>query len=829
MTDKTPETNEIQEQDKVFISEMEQQIIDNKAVIAAYDKRYAQPAPDPSLPWEIPGEIHAYQEIPNGLLLHCDHIHLELLWLAPDALRVRAHKEREAFADYFSYAVPSIEPIPVDLRIVDSEVYITVYTSAYHYTIRKHDAQIRCYDDDNHTVFQQKTSALWRDDGSVGVRMKMQEDEGAYGTGERAFNLNLRGRTLSLWNTDPGGYERGEEPINYCIAFYLGVHGQGAYGLLWDNPARGFFDLGDSEADELLISAEAGGLCYYLFPGTEVNAVLERYTQFTGRMPLPPLWALGYHQSRYSYFTQEEVLETAKTLRERQIPCDAIYLDIHYMDGFRIFTWDKEAFPDMKGMIDELHAMGFKLVPIMDPGTKVDAGYTGHDSGVEQGVFVRYPDGEYAAGVVWPGLCYFPDFTNPQARQWWQEQLRPLLETGVDGLWNDMNEPLIFDNVGKPKALPDYTQHDNEGRGGTHRDVHNVYGMLMGEASYDALRQQRPGKRQFSIIRAGAAGAQRKSLSWTGDNVSTWDDLRLSISTVLQMGLSGVAFTGADIGGFARDTNGELLARWTQAGALLPFFRNHSAIRTARQEPWSFGERYERAIQSAIALRYRLLPYLYTAVAQSAFTGVPIVRPLFTAEPHNPHLRSIDDCYLLGDKLLVAPILEEHALRRTVYLPEGDWYNFHTNQRYEGGKLISVEGDLDTLPLFVKSGTALPMWPVMQHTAERRVDALTLRIYTDSGETVLYEDAGEGLAYQNGDYRWVHFLCDESTDSLTMERRVEGSFQPSYTSVELQLVGASQVIGVVQVDGNAMPEWHYVDGILSVDIPADFEHVHIAI
>ncbi len=825
MTDKPQKREEVGHETQIS----NPAIAKNDAIIRQYDAKYLQTPLDPPPPWMQCGSVRTQEIIDNGLLLVCENAFVELRWFAPQIMRVRIQPESNDFSDYFSYFIdPELAESAIDLHIHENNERIAVTIGDYHYTIDKATTRITCTDDDNETVFASTESGRWREDGQVGASLRMQPTEASYGTGERAFHLNLRGRQVPIWNTDPGGYERGHDPVHYCVSFYLGVHDRGTYGLLWDNPARSHFDMGATEPDKLHISAEAGDLNYYLFAGADVNDVMAQYTTITGRMPLPPLWALGYHQCRYSYETQEEALQIAETMRKEQIPCDAIYLDIHYMDEFRIFTWDQEAFSNLKGLADQLHEMGMKLVTIMDPGVQVKEGYSGYETGVAEDVFLKYPDGEIAAGVVWPGLCYFPDFSSPKARDWWKRQLAPLLDAGVDGLWNDMNEPLMFQDRAKPISLPDYIQHEVEGRGGTHLEYHNTYGLLMGQASYAALEAQRPGKRQFNIIRAGAAGAQRHSLAWGGDNHSTWDHLQLTISLCLQLGLSGVSFTGADVGGFVGDSDGELLTRWTQLGALMPLFRNHSGYGSARQEPWSFGEPYTSAIRQAIELRYRLMPYLYTAFAFSAFEGQPIVRPLFTAEPHNPHLRDIDDCYLVGDKLLVAPVVQSHALRRTVYLPEGDWHDFHTHERYEGGRIITVEAPLDRLPLFVKSGTVLPMWPVMQHMGELAVEPLILRIYTDMGDTTLYEDSGEGLAYQQGEYRWVHFHMFETANSLTIERRVEGAYQPPYRMIQLQLVGTWQQISHIEVDGTALNDWHTENGMVIAEVSANFDTLHIS-
>lgn len=803
-----------------FVDTFQKQIVENKKLIAAYDKKY-MPKPVVS-PLQHLGEIRSYEVKGNRLLLTCANAHVEMYWLGDASLRVRVQKTAD-FSEYSSFYVANLDSGINKLVLQESEDALVVLSGDYRYEIKRANAALQISKDK--LIFATNQGAFWQEAGAIGLSVQLGKDEGIYGTGERAFDLNLRGRKLDFWNVDPGGYQRGDDPINTCISYYMGVNAGGVYGLLWDNSYKGVFDLGASNADEVKITAEAGAISYYLFVGEDVQTVMRRYTAVTGRAPLPPLWAIGYHQCRYSYMNQEEVLNVARSLRERNIPCDAIYLDIHYMDGYRIFTWDKKAFPDMKGMIDELHTMGMKLVIILDPGVKVDKGYVGHDSGLKEDVFIKYPDGKLAAGVVWPGLCYFPDFSDEKVHGWWAEQLRPLLEAGVDGIWNDMNEPLIFDNDGPPKWLPIYTQQ----KAGLHHELHNLYGTQMGQASREALDKFRPQKRQLSIVRAAAAGGQRWVSGWTGDSHSTWDDLNMSIITTLQMGLSGIAFTGADIGGFGRDTTPELLTRWTQAGALLPFFRNHSASDTIRQEPWAFDEPYESMIRDAINLRYRLMPYLYTAFAQNSFMGTPIVRPLFMAEPNNAALHNIDDCYLLGDKLLVAPIMKQGSIRRTVYLPEGDWYDFHSNERYQGGMLINVEAPLDKLPLFVRSGTVLPIWPLHQYQDAVPLNTLSLRIYADSGETVLYEDAGEGLGYQNGDFRWTRFSCEETTNSLVLERRVEGRFVSSYQQIELQLVGARQSIGTIEVDDRRITEWTAQGDMATALVSADFKTVKLSV
>lgn len=770
-----------------------------EADFAHYDAQHAQPKEaDPD--WRHPGAVTAYSAIPGGVLLTCERATIELQWLNGAALRVRVQPGGGEFPALTSPAViQEADPPPAELSGRDTPERLLLRTAdytceidmtGYALTVVLNDPEFVIYGENEgqHPL----NGVRWTTDGQV--RMQCAHyDAPVFGSGERAFDLNLRGRRLHLWNEDPGGFHRGDDPINYHIPFVMMPRSMRAIGILWDNSARGVLDAGADGGDYLSFEAEGGPLTYTLFFGQRVVDVLMAYTDHTGRTPLPPLWALGYHQSRYSYFTQDEVLEIARELRTREIPCDAIYLDINYMDGYRVFTHDREAFPDFKAMADALHEQGFKLVTILDPGVKIDPDYAVYQSGLDAGIYLKYPDGEPVMGVVWPGAVHFPDFSDPKGRSWWAQHLKTLIDLGVDGIWNDMCEPVIFRPDG-PGNMPDYVRHDDEGRGGDHLHHHNLYGLQMGQASHEGLRQHLPERRPFNIIRAGYAGAQRYASSWTGDNVSTWDHLKLSISMTLQMGLSGVPFTGPDVGGFAGDADGELLARWTQVACLMPFFRNHSAITAARQEPWVFGEAIERICREAVQLRYRLLPYLYTVFAQHHFTGAPILRPLFMAFDYDSSVAAdIDDCYLLGEHLLVAPVVTPQTLRRTVYLPRGDWYDFWTGQRVKSlydEEMVTVDAPLHHLPLFVRAGSAIPTWPERQHTADP-VAGMTFRLYPGAGTSYLYEDAGDGFGYQRGDYRWTTLTCRYDKGAFTFKREVEGPYQPPYdeNAIDYQIIG----------------------------------------
>ncbi|HYP53152.1 MAG TPA: glycoside hydrolase family 31 protein, partial [Pyrinomonadaceae bacterium] len=607
--------------------------------------------------------------------------------------------------------------------------------------------------------------------GEVVTAKRRDQLEVYYGFGEKAVGAWRNGHVLTMWNSDTYGYPPGLDPIYQSIPFFITLRQGHAYGLFFDNTYRTTFDMGKTDPARYTFGAAGGELNYYVFTGGESRSpktVVRDYTELTGRTPLPPLWALGFQQSRYSYFPEARVREVARGLRERRIPADVLYFDIDYMDGYRVFTWNREHFPDPPKMLRDLRAEGFRTVVIIDPGIKVDDTYAAYREGRAGGFFHKSADGSEFRAKVWPGLCAFPDFTDPRARAWFGTLYRQNLDEGVSGFWTDMNEPATFapDNTPPqprifhdPKGtFPLSVRHAGDGQPGDHARYHNVYGMQMARSTFEGLRQLRPAERPFVLTRAGYAGVQRYSAVWTGDNVASWDHLRLSIPMLTNLGVSGVPFVGADVGGFSGDATPELFARWMQAAALTPFFRSHVEKGRQDREPWAFGPEVERISRAAIELRYRLLPYLYTLFREHEETGAPPMRPLWFEYPHDftvytppPHL----DVFLVGRDLLVAPVMTAGDVRRFVYFPRGDaWVDWWTGARYEGGTSATVDAPLDRLPLFARVGAAVPVIPVVQHTAERFKVGLTLVVVPGKdGEARIFQDSGDG--YAQGDDRPV--------------------------------------------------------------------------
>ncbi len=557
--------------------------------------------------------------------------------------------------------------------------------------------------------------------------------------------------------------------------------------------------------------------------------VVRAYSDLTGRPELPPLWALGYHQSKWSYFPEKNVKEIANKFRKLKIPCDAIYLDIDYMDGFRCFTWDKEKFPDPKRMIGELNEDGFKTVVMIDPGIKVDREYWVYNEAVKNNYFSKRGDGPHMRGKVWPGDCNFPDFTNPKVREWWAELYKEFMaEIGVHAVWNDMNEPAVMEVPTKTAPLD--TRHDYDGHPCTHRKAHNVYGMQMVRATYEGVKKYVYPKRPFVITRAAFAGTQRYSSTWTGDNVATWEHLWLANVQMQRMCMSGYSFVGSDIGGFAEQPDGELFARWIQLGVFHPFCRVHSSGDHGDQEPWSFGKEVTDIVRKFIELRYQLLPYLYTMFWRYTKAGTPMLQPLvhYDQEDTQTHFRT--DEFIFGKQILVCPIQEPNAKGRRMYIPKGNWYNYWNDELIEGGKERWVVADLDKMPLFIKEGAIIPKYPVQQYVDELVIEELILDVYYKLGveSSLIYEDAQDGYDYKKGLFSLRRLKLVGKEKELIIQQFKDGSFMTSYENFEIKLHGLPFKIDRIEIDKEevSLKDINY-NGINVFQIQKDFTDLHI--
>ncbi|MCD6116815.1 DUF4968 domain-containing protein [bacterium] len=611
---------------------------------------------------------------------------------------------------------------------------------------------------------------------------KLFYDEKFIGLGEKTGPLNRRGRTYVNWNTDHYAYDINSDPLYASIPFFIGIHDSLVYGIFLDNTYKTRFDFGASTDNKFYsFSAANGDMDYYFFGAQSIKDIIRDYTWLTGRMEMVPRWILGYQQCRWSYYPDSEVLRIAKTFRQKRIPADVIYLDIHYMDGYKIFTWDKKRFPDPKKMISELNRLGFHVVTIVDPGIKIDPKYSAYNEGVKNRFFLTYPDSDFYTGSVWPGKCHFPDFTNPEAGSWWGNHFSALINPGVEGFWNDMNEPSVWG-----QSFPEIVK----GRAGSMDKMHNVYGMLMTKATFEGTKKLLQNKRTFCLTRSAFAGIQRYSAVWTGDNVATEDHMMAGVLLVNSMGLSGIPFTGPDIGGFAGTPSKELFLRWLSIGVYTPFFRNHTEINSLHQEPWIFGERAESLSRRYINKRYELMPYIYSAFYEAVHTGMPVSRSLSILYPFDENIydHRFQYQYLFGPFLLVCP---EKSSQKTVdvYFPEGKWFRVDDEtQTFTGPCTQKVKSDLPELPVFAKGGSIIPMQKIVQHTDETPGDTLFLHIYMGDVKTAFtfYDDDGKTLDYRKGKFYKRDMIFDPG-NKIFLITKTTGKYRPVFKIIKLIL------------------------------------------
>lgn len=554
-------------------------------------------------------------------------------------------------------------------------------------------------------------------DGSVRwvQRSEVPADARFFGLGGRSAGPRLRDGAYRLWNTDPkGSFGPGDDPLYLTMPVQFVVSDAGTHLAFHDNSWDGRVTLAEGEEGAgsghdrpgtSEVRMGGGPLRCWVVVGTPAR-VLHGWAALTGAPALPPDWALGAQHARWGFGSEREVRRIVAGYRERGLPLSAVHLDIDHYDGHRVFTVDRERFPDLPGLAKELREQGVRLVSIVDPAVKAEPGNAVYDSGRAVGAFVRDARGDEVRGVVWPGECAYPDFTDPAVREWWGELYEERLGQGFAGVWHDMNEPVSFSPFGDA-TLPRSARHHLDGRGGDHREAHNVYGLTMARAGYEGLRRLRPDERPFLFSRSGWAGMQRYGGTWSGDVSTGWPGLRASLALVLGLGLCGVPYSGPDVGGFDGSPTPELFLRWYQLGAWLPLFRTHAAIGAGRREPWEFGPEVLEHAREALAERERLRPYFTTLARLARMTGAPYVRPLWWGTPEDRVLRDCEDAFLLGDALLVAPVLTGGADRRAVRLPRGRWYDTATGQAYEGPGQVLLDAPLSRVPVLARAGAVL--------------------------------------------------------------------------------------------------------------------------
>jgi alpha-glucosidase len=728
---------------------------------------------------EILGNTESINKQGNVLIIKTKEAEARIWVYSPTIIRVSISKEHSADTSFAVIQKPS-----ENLDYTESPDEIVLTTSTLKLRINKSPLRFNFYTADGKVLSEDdaRFGVNWQGTRVVNYR-KLYKDEKFIGLGEKTGDLNRRGSSYVNWNSDVPDHTPKSDPLYETFPFFVGLHGGLTYGLFFDNTHKSYFDFGATTDDSMSsFGADAGDMNYYFFGAQSVGQIIEDYTWLTGRMEMPPLWSLGYQQCRWSYASAAEVLDIAENLRKDKIPADVMYCDIDYMDHYKIFTWNKETFPNPKAMIDKLKAMDFHLVTIVDPGIKVEPGYKQYDEGVANNYFATYPNGERFIGSVWPGRCHFPDFFRDDVRKWWGASFTALTKPGVEGFWNDMNEPAAWG-----QDIPWMVKFGNYYM----PEIRNAYGMQMARATYEGTKKILGNKRPFVLTRAAYSGTQRYSAVWTGDNSAYDAHMLLGQRMVNSLGITGMSLVGVDIGGFTGDPTPELMVRWNSLGVYTPMFRNHAAKGTKYREPWRWGKDNEAIIKKDIEQRYRLLPYIYSSYYQSHQTGLPVSRTLAINYTQDTTIfdTKYQNQFLFGDAIMVAPV-ESTRFTEDVYLPEGEWYRLSTGEKFEGGKTISADAPLTDLPVFIKAGAIIPMQNIIQSTNEKGDGILEVNVWygKETNSFVYYEDDGSSYDYQKGAYHKREISFNPAKNNIVLSA-VDGSFQSKYDKIKLVLHG----------------------------------------
>ncbi|MDB5029285.1 glycoside hydrolase family 31 protein [Mucilaginibacter sp.] len=744
---------------------------------------------------EILGNADTITEQNGALVIKTPQAEARVMVYSPTIIRICISKNFDKTDSSFAVIEKPLDKFTYQ-KLTDT---IEVSTSALKLVINKDPLRFNFYTADGNPLSgdDARFGTIWQAERVINYR-KLYADEKFIGLGEKAGDLNRRGCNYVNWNTDASMHTITTDPLYKTFPFFIGLHSGLTYGLFFDNTHKSYFDFGATTDEQMSwFGADGGDMNYYFFGAQNIRNILEDYTWLTGRMEMPPLWSLGYQQCRWSYMSADEVLAIALKFREKNIPADVIYCDIDYMDDYKIFTWNKETFPDPKGMIAKLKAIDFRLVTIVDPGIKIDEEYPEYNEGVANNYFATYPNGELFTASVWPGRCHFPDFLNEEAREWWGASFKALTDPGVEGFWNDMNEPAAWG-----QNMPWLVKFGEKFM----PEIRNVYGMQMARATYNGTKRILNNKRPFILTRAAYAGTQRYSAVWTGDNAATDEHMLFGQRLVNSLGLTGMSLTGVDIGGFMGNPTPQLMVRWNSLGVYTPMFRNHAAKGMVMREPWQWGEENEQIIKKDIEQRYKLLPYIYSGFYQSAQTGLPLSRTLaidYTAD-ENVFDVSYQNQFLFGDSILVAPVIST-AETVDVYLPADDWYRLSNDEKYTGSQVVNVQCPLTDLPVFVKAGAIIPMQSIIQSTNEHGDGILFVHIWKGDqpNEFIYYEDDGLSYDYQKGAYYKRTLVFDPQKKKLIFSA-VEGTYPSKYSKIQLVWHGFEEV-GNIEVENNSQP------------------------
>jgi alpha-glucosidase len=806
--------------------------------------------------------------LPSGLEWHSGMGLTRVTAVAEGIVRVRIGRDGKLPEDASWAVLPDAKASAVPIRHIDTADYVGFETSELRVTLLRKTGGITIADKAGHVLLADQSAAYTTDGTAFQMKKVLPQDAHYFGLGDKFGPLDRRGHSYVMWNTDSYAYREGQDPLYKDIPFFIGFTKGTYYGVFLDNTWRTTFDFGHDDPESLRIGAAGGPIDYYVLGGPNPKQVMSGYTRLTGRPAMQPRWTLGFQQSRWSYPTEKSLRNIVDRLRADRVPADAVWLDIDYQQDYRPFTVDSKTFPNFRQMVADFSARGIRTIAITDLhiADAPNIGYSPFDSGMAQDRFLRGADGKPYVGPVWPGPSLFPDFTQAATRAWWGKLYREFyIDDGVAGFWNDMNEPAIFNSPTKTMPLDNRHRIEEPGfapRVAEHREVHNIYGMQNHRATYEGLLALKPNERPFVMTRASYAGGQRYGVTWTGDNVSSWNHLALTVPMLESLGLGGFAFAGADIGGFAGKATPDLVTKWYELAMFTPIARSHADRWSGPQEPWGDGAAHEAIRRRFIESRYRLLPYNYTLSEEASRTGVPMMRPLFMEFPETLIRGAPMDLlggveFMWGPALLVAPgsfsapsWTPESPGSYNVILPPGDWYDYWTGKKLIGlrplqlmgasasllkpEKLdastpyqLSVTPQLDQLPVFVRAGSIVPHQALVQSTDDIPKGPLQIDVYPGPNcHGSVYTDDGHSLDYTKGVFSRTEFFCStESNGGVEVKISApEGTYHPWWQSYSVVIHGLNAPEkSKAALDGAPLEAslWHHRDATtVSVDLPA---------
>jgi len=742
--------------------------------------------------------VQEVQKLENGVKLNLGEMEATIRVLSADVFKVSILKAGEQ--EYTSEGIAKTEWDTPAFTMTEDGQKIVLASDSVSVHINLEPFGIKYLDKDGSVINEDAEQGVGYQNGKPYVFKKTDADEDFYGFGQKTTGLNHRGKDIAVWNR-----ENLPEPVSKytfsSVPFFVGLKGTKAYGILFDNTYRSYYDMAAESDDYYYFYADGGKLTYYFINGPQIKDVVDRFTDLTGKMQMPPKWAMGFHQASWGYH-QKDIEQVSRTYREKQIPIDAMWYDIEWMDDYKTFFFG-EKYPDPDGLNNLLTENGFHKVAIVDPAMRVpDPGqpeYPLYTEGTQKDLWVKNPDGTPYLGKVWPwgvpSKSVFPNFLKEETREWWANWHHTMFDRGIDGIWNDMNEPANFSCTDYWTLPLDVIFETDSGEELRQEEVHNLYAHKEAQATDLAFKTLKPNTRPFILTRASFTGTQRyATATWTGDNWSRWEMLRISIFQDANVGLTGMAMVGNDIGGFAKiPSEGvvptpELFARWIEVGAFYPFARDHynnagqspmdtdaaNSLDWSRQEPWQFGQEVEDISRKYISLRYELMPYLYNAFKDAHDNATLVFQPLVYQFQEDENTHDIQEQFMFGDALMMAPVVYQGATSREVYLPAGEkWVDYWTGEEYYGGQTITKQADLATLPIFVKKDSIIPRREVQQYTGEKELTNLILDTYlSDTAEYSLYEDDGESLDYQGGEFNVTHFKVEDKGSKIEFSRTV---------------------------------------------------------